>query len=77
MKRRVKKFMENLRAVSVDRSPATEVDLKSFEKFPERVRVGLKAFAKTNDLLYSAELAGVPYTVFNSYRIKAGLEWVI
>ena len=78
MKAKVKKFMENLQSFSVNEKKfSSEVDVKLLEKFPERVRKGLTTFAKTNDLLYSAEVAGVPYTIFNGYRIKAGLKWVI
>ncbi|ODS38484.1 hypothetical protein BEH94_08875 [Candidatus Altiarchaeales archaeon WOR_SM1_SCG] len=77
MKRKIKKFMEKLQSVSVEEGSVAEVDIKLLEKFPKNVREGLKTFAKTNDLLYSAEIAGVPYTVFNNYRIKAGLRWVI
>ncbi len=78
MKTKVKKFMENLQSFSVkEKKCSPEQNVKLFEKFPERIRKGLTTFTKTNDLLYSAEVAGVPYTIFNSYRIKAGLKWVI
>ena len=78
MKSKVKKFIENLQSFSVEQQgEVPEIDAKLQEKFPERIREGLKTFSKTNDLLYSAEVAGVPYTIFNNYRIRAGLEWII
>lgn len=54
-----------------------QLDAKLLAAFSPGIRKGLKTFAKTGDLLYGAEVAGVSYFEFNDYRIKAGIRWVI
>lgn len=55
----------------------TSADWDYIDRVPKNVRKALKLFIECGDLIKAAREYDIPYTEFNSYRIKAGIPLLV